>query len=165
MRNKLFCSVAIFLSLLIISCQNSSTPSSTSETKPVANLSEKTSLKVSEVIEAMKKAGLPVEKEIIYSAENDPNKLLGRPNQYIEKANWADNRIKQNSLGNLQGGTVEAFDSKETLENRRKYVEEIGKASPLFAQYQYSHKNILIRLEKDLTPEQAAEYEKVIKGL
>ncbi|MDQ3373545.1 MAG: hypothetical protein M3521_06625 [Acidobacteriota bacterium] len=108
---------------------------------------------------------MPVEKEIIYSAETDPNKLLGRPNQYNEKINWVDKRIKQTSPDNVQGGTIEIFDDIETLEKRKKYIEEIGKSAPMFTQYQYSHKNVLIRLDKELTPPQAAEYEKILKSL
>ncbi len=65
----------------------------------------------------------------------------------------------------MQGGTIEIFDDIETLEKRKKYIEEIGKSAPMFTQYQYSHKNVLIRLDKELTPPQAAEYEKILKSL
>jgi len=61
--------------------------------------------------------------------------------------------------------TVEVFASTEDLENRRKYVESVTKTMSPLAEYQYVHKNTLLRLNHKLTPQQAAEYEKVLKSL
>jgi hypothetical protein len=145
--------------LIVIFCEGCSwaqSPSSKARTE---------SLKIEDILKAFKAAGLPIEKEIIYTEENDTNKLLGRPGQYIAKAKWADKRIEQPVSGDLQGGTVEAFESQENLERRKKYIEKLGEASSLFVQYIFAHKNVLLRLEKALTPTQAAEYEKVLKQL
>jgi hypothetical protein len=122
-------------------------------------------LKANNVLDALKKANLPIDRITVYTAETDLNKLLGRPNQYIEKISWIDKRIKENSTDNLVGGTIEVFDSVELVEKRRKYIEEIGKSAGIFTQYQYAHKNVLLRLDKELTPQQASEYEKVLKDL
>ncbi|WP_337881750.1 hypothetical protein [Chromobacterium haemolyticum] len=113
------------------------------------------------VLSAFKKAGLPVEKQEVYTAETDSNKLLGRPNQYVAKANWADRRLEQ-SGESMKGGTVEIFKSEDDLRARKEYVERIGKAMPMMAQYQYQNGLVLIRLDKALTPDQAAEYQKVL---
>jgi hypothetical protein len=134
------------------------------------------SLTAKDYIEAFQKSGIPIGSTVYYTAENDPNNLLGRPNQYIEKASWEDKRIKQQPDYNPahkgssidlapEGGTIEIFASRENLEARKQYVEAVtSKMSPL-AQYSYVHGNALIRLEKELTPSQAAEYEKALKEL
>jgi hypothetical protein len=145
--------------LIVIFCEGCSwaqSPSSKARTE---------SLKIEDILKAFKTAGLPIEKEVIYTEENDTNKLLGRPGQYIAKASWADKRIKQPESGDPQGGTVEAFESQESLERRKGYIEKIGEASPIFAQYLFTHKNVLLRLERALTPTQAADYEKALKQL
>jgi len=124
----------------------------------------KQTLTAEDILTALKTSKLPIEKEIAYTAENDPNKLLSRPNQYIGKANWNDKRVDA-LTPDERSMTVEVFASAEDLESRRKYVENIGKAMSALTQYQYVHKNALLRLDHKLTPEQAAEYEKVFKSL
>jgi hypothetical protein len=149
----------------MIGCKGTSLNTNQASPPPAKVNSSANNLRAGEVIKSFKAAGLPIEKEIIYTDENDPNKLLNRPNQYTGKASWADKRLEQVVPEDLKGGTVEVFDSLEHLERRRKYVEEIGKAAPMFTQYQYVHKNALLRLDHDLTPRQAEEYEKILKGL
>lgn len=118
-------------------------------------------LSLGEVKEAFEKAGLPMRNIVVYSDETDPNKLLGRPNQYIEKMNFED---KRNTSGR-KACTIEVFKNKEELELRKQYVESMAKAVPFYTQYIYAHKNILLRLESALTPKQAKEYEEVLNSL
>jgi hypothetical protein len=33
---------------------------------------------------------------VVYSAENDPNKVLGHPNGYASKVSFTDSRVEQN---------------------------------------------------------------------
>lgn len=116
------------------------------------------------VLAKFEKAGIPIGDQEVYTAATDTNKLLGRPGQYVAKANWADNRLDQ-PAGDMAGGSVEIFRSARDLKARKTYVENIGRAMPAMAQYQYQKGLVLIRLDKALTPEQAAEYEKVLKTL
>lgn len=125
---------------------------------------KKQEVKPETVLSTLKKAGIPVAKGVVYTAETDTNKLLGRPNQYIAKANWADSRLSQQQE-DMAGGTVEIFKSEDDLKARKEYVERIGKAMPMMAQYQYQKGLVLIRLDKALTPAQAAEYEKALNNL
>lgn len=118
-------------------------------------------LSLGDIKAAFEKAGLPIRNIVIYSDETDPNKLLGRPNQYIEKMNFED---KRNTTG-TKACTIEVFKTEEDLEIRKRYLEAITKAAPLFTQYIYANKNILLRLEKALTPKQAKEYEDVLDSL
>ncbi len=112
-------------------------------------------------------AGLPVENIIEYTEETDPNGLLGRPNQYISKVNFADNRIEQYDASDPLGGTIEVFESKENLESRKSYIEDISGAGLGGEQYMYVSADglSLLRLEFDLTPDQAGEYEEVFMNI
>ena len=51
------------------------------------------------------------------------------------------------------------------MKKRKEYIEQISNSSSMFAQYIYSKGNVLLRLEKDLTPEQAQEYEKIFNQI
>jgi len=123
-----------------------------------------TTLSAETVVAGFVDAGPPVENVVHYTAETDPNNLLGRPGQYIGKSSWADSRIEQHSSGPI-GGTVEVFASPEDLASRRKYIELVTKDIPIMRQYIYQAGNALVRLEFDFTPAQAAEYEKVLLSL
>lgn len=125
--------------------------------------SAKRELTAERVINALIESGLPIAGSVVYTEETDPNKLLGRPGQYKGKVSWRDQRDNQNSDG-LEY-TVEVFSSAEDLEKRRKYVEAISRSLSALAEYQFVHKNALLRLHHNLTPKQAAEYEKVLKSL
>lgn len=119
---------------------------------------------VNDYFNAFKKAGLPIGKSTIFTAESDPNKLLGRPNQYVGKVNWEDTRIKQEG-DDFEGGSIETFSNEQDLNSRKQYVEAISKSGGMFAQYNYAHKNALLRLSKELTPTQVEEYKKVFDKL
>lgn len=114
-------------------------------------------------VNAFVNAGLPAENIIEYTEETDINGLLGRPDQYISKVSFADNRIEQYDTSDPLGGTVEVFESKKNLDNRKTYIEEMFETGLSSEQYIYVSADglALLRLEFDLTPEQAGEYEKV----
>lgn len=114
-----------------------------------------------EIVEKFKTAGIPVGKINEYTADNDPNKLLGRPNQYIAKINWVDARFEsaQDSC------TLELFKTPEDLKTRKAYGESLGKSSPMFSQYMYEFNMVLLRLPKDLSPKQAEEYKTILEGI
>lgn len=163
---SIFCFVSLTFAFWLSGCQSSQTvaPIANQETKTAATSTPSQNLTAEEILNALKTANLPIEKELVFTAENDPNKLLGRPNQYTGKASWNDKRIEP-LTSDSKSMTVEVFASAEDLKNRRKYVEGVTKAMSPLAEYQYVHKNALLRLNHKLTPQQAAEYEKVLKSL
>ncbi len=165
-RLSIFCFATLTFALSFSGCQSSQTvtPVANQETKSVTASTPVQNLNAEDVLNALKAAKLPIEKELVFTAENDPNKLLGRPNQYTGKASWNDKRVEPLTADD-RSMTVEVFASGEDLENRRKYVEAIGKSMSPVAQYQYVHKNALLRLSHKLTPQQATDYEKVLKSL
>lgn len=97
-----------------------------------------------------------------FTADNDPNGSLGRPNQYVSKADFSDFRVEQ--IGEyLCGGTIETFLTKEDCQARADYLRLMSDPSlGAFGvnQYIYQYDRVLFRVDYDLTPEQAEEYHK-----
>lgn len=103
-------------------------------------------------------------------AKTDPNKQLGRPNQYIQKVSWPDPEVdpKFESDGyyddeippeDFVGGTIEKFKNSADLNRRYNYIKSVHLAMPMTNQYMYKKGLFLLRLDKEFTPEQAKEYE------
>ena len=64
----------------------------------------------------LKGQGLPVRTVNVYTEETDPNKLLGRPGQYVGKANFRNPRADSDDLKGLdvsEGGSIEVFTSED----------------------------------------------------
>ena len=97
----------------------------------------------------------------VTTAENDENKLLGRPNQYTEKINWVDNRSKDSQVD----CSIELFNNMEDATARKTYLESISKSMPMFTQYIEQKDNVLLRIDGALTPIQSNEYIKIFKAL
>ncbi|WP_156934829.1 thermonuclease family protein [Pseudonocardia spinosispora] len=100
----------------------------------------------------------------VYTAESDPNKLLGRPGGYLSKTAFTDSRAETSSSGALpdaitNGGSVEVFADEEGATTRRDYLQGIGKRAPILGEYDYQNGAVLLRVSRNLTPQQAAEYE------
>ncbi|MFD8726160.1 hypothetical protein ACFV2H_51720 [Streptomyces sp. NPDC059629] len=113
--------------------------------------------KISAVVTSAKLGG-------IVTAENDPNHLLGRPNQYTSKVTFTDSRIKASDVEGTdkddvdRGGAVEVFADAAGAQARAKYIETIIKSMPAFTEYDYVQGTTLVRVSQYLTPAQAGEY-------
>jgi len=115
------------------------------------------------VIKALRNNGMPIARMVVFTPESDPNELMGRPGGYISKGNFSDLRIAEDSydtddLGVDVGGSVEVFETPQDAERRYQYLMTIGKMIPFLTEYGYVVENVLLRLSKKLTPEQAEEY-------
>lgn len=128
-----------------------------------------------EICNKLKEKGLNIGKIVVYTEETDLNNLLGRPNQYTSKVTFEDTRLEQVNLNNEfiteeernepTGGTIEVFENKTNMENRKNYVESISNSISMFSEYTYSNDYALLRLEHDLTPAQAKEYEEAFNNI
>lgn len=109
-------------------------------------------------VAAASEKGIALKDSKIHDEESDPNKLLGRPGQYLAKVNWT---IDGNDA------TIEVFASAEDAKARADYVEKIGKSSPLFLEYIYVHpkRHAVLRVPKQLTPTKAKEWEAMLLTL
>lgn len=188
MKKRLLLSVMV-CSLLMFGCNMKDAPVESSSSDPVvasesdsnADVVESTaemveekiiSLDAQQVLEQIKALGVgTVGTIVVYDEVTDTNNLLGRPNQYTSKVNFEDTRVEQHILldkhGNPDpvGGTIEVFNNEEDTTSRRNHIERIEKSLPTMVQYLYQRNNILLRIDKELTPTQASEYEKALSLL
>ena len=137
--------------------------------KIIDSIRKKSKLKVYETArQAYLKKWIPnIGKIVVYTVETDLNELLGRPNQYTSKVQFADNRLSQEFVeeNDAVGGTVEVFENEKDMNNRKEYIESISSQASIFAEYTYSAGNALLRLDNELTPEQAKEYEEAFYSI
>ena len=101
----------------------------------------------------------------VYTAETDPNHLLGEPNGYTAEATFTDNRISPADTagvrpGSIQkGGSVEVFADASSATIRRQRLGQLERNAPLPAgEYTFTNGPALLRVSGRLTPAQAAEY-------
>lgn len=123
--------IVLSLWFFVLSCNSPqqiapSMPASTPE--PIA-----VTISLKQVVDAFERAKLPIEKPVVYDQKTDPNGILGRPNQYVEKINFADSRDKKRG----RDCTIEIFRNAEDAKARKDYVDTIGKSAPIFASYSY----------------------------
>ncbi|ETK37383.1 hypothetical protein MPTA5024_04215 [Microbispora sp. ATCC PTA-5024] len=122
------------------------------------------------IISELAAQGLPADLTVTYTEENDPNKLLGRPNGYISKAAFTDERAAAGGPGgkpgdlNLGGG-VEVFQDADAAETRVKYIQSLAKSSPMMGEYTYQAGNVVLRISKDLPPSDARAYETALNKI
>ncbi|WP_433784131.1 hypothetical protein ACQPX6_28500 [Actinomycetospora sp. CA-101289] len=103
------------------------------------------------------------------TAENDPNKLLGRPGQYTSAAYFTDSRVpgedrNPDPLSADNGGRVEIFPSEEEASARRDRIQELATTLPIAVEYDYVSGPVLVRVTKTLTPDQAKQYGDALDG-
>ena len=135
-----------------------------SEQEPVVYTAE-------EIINKLKEKGFNIGRVVVYNEETDLNELLGRPNQYITKINFEDTRIEDNVYldeDTMLGGTIETFNNNTDMKNRQQYCEAISSRFSISNQYICGNDYALLRIDNELTPSQAKEYEeafnKIIDG-
>jgi hypothetical protein len=116
-----------------------------------------------QVITALRHAGLPIGLVRYYNPSSDPNKLLGRPGQYIGKANFHDRRLSGREFTVDNGGSVETFANKTNAQIRYRYIHAISTSSSLFAEWNYVEGTVVLRLSHELTPRQAKQYERAFR--
>ena len=113
-----------------------------------------------ELLNQIKKSVSTIGRIEAFDESSDPNGKLGRPGEYISKADFEDTRIDQ--IGEyLIGGTLETFENSSDCIKRYEYLKSLQDPSlGAFGvtQYIYKYDNVLLRIEYDLTPEQAQEY-------
>ena len=95
---------------------------------------------------------------VAYDEETDPNENLGRPGQYIGKADFFDDRMEETEDN---AGTIEFFSSKSDCNDRYEYLCKLSDPElGVFGvnQYIYKYDLAVFRVSFDLTPTQAEEY-------
>lgn len=140
----------------------------TSTPPPPAATSEVLAMDAETVLAALADAGLTIGDSITFTAETDPNELLGRPGGYIGKITFRDTQLpveNQSEISLEDGGSIEVYSDEGGATLRSEYIQAIGAASPIFAEYNIQNGGVLLRLSKRLTPDQVEEYKNVIDTL
>ncbi|MFC5061110.1 hypothetical protein [Actinomycetospora atypica] len=105
----------------------------------------------------------------VITAQNDPNKLLGRPSQYTSAAVFTDSRVPEENqnpdqLSADNGGKVEVFASEDEAKARHDYIQALAKQTPIAAEYDYLSGTVLVRVTKNLDPDAAKQYQDALAG-
>lgn len=105
---------------------------------------------------------------VVFTAETDPNRLLGRPTGYLSKASFTDSRIPAGEVTGTsegaveRGGSVEVFADEQGAQRRMRFIQQIASGLPAAVEYDYTAGPVLVRVSKTLTPAQASEYQKAL---
>jgi hypothetical protein len=169
MMKKIFSLLSLVLLLILVACGNdtnqSTDQSKNTETKKQEEPKEYTA---KDVINKLKEAGLSIDKTVEFTEETDVNELLGRPGQYIAKANFSVKELEENGNPDMdieQGGSVEIFANEKDAKNRFDYISEVTKSSPMLSEYDYIHGKMILRLSNKVLPSKAKEYQKAFESL
>lgn len=145
--------------------QAGNAPTTAATASPEAKAEEAAPTSGAEVVATLKAAGLPVTLTVDYDETTDPNKQLGRPGGYVDKVAFTDSRIQAADVaddkeGSIElGGGVEVFATEAEAQARADYIKEVTAGMPALTEYGYVKGGVLLRLSRQLTPTQAAEYE------
>ena len=156
--------LALACALLSVSCGHVSQINNANKQALEASNNTAQQVTAQQILNSFVNAGLPVYNVTILT-EDTPDEVVGRPGSYIEKILWADKRAKQIKGFPPVGGKIEIFKSNDDLERRKRHLETGLPVGPPLIEYRYVFKNALIRIHEDLTPKQAAEYERVLQAM
>lgn len=164
MKKLLLCLVLGIILLAFTGCENP-TPTTKKVAKPTISVPAPQPLTAEEISSNLKLANLPIGNVIVYTEDNDVNKLLGRPNQYISKVNFADTTLEQIDAEDPDGGSIETFRNPADLTARKDYIEAAEKEMPALVEYMVVNGNYLLRLNHGLTPTQVDGYKEAFMKL
>ena len=148
--------IVTMISLSAVACSENEDTSKTSNEEPTY----KELPDSQNIAEQIKASNDNVGEIETFDETTDPNGSLGRPGEYISKADFEDIRLDQYGEYPV-GGTIETFENESDCNNRYEYLKTLQDSSLgmlALDQYIYKYDKIIIRLEYDLTPEQAEEY-------
>lgn len=125
------------------------------------------------MVQMIKDANSNVGNTVIYDESTDPNELLGRPGEYIGKADFEDTRLEQVNINagfenDYTGGTFEIFSSSDDCQKRYDYLLSLRDPSMGaygLNEYMYKYDCVLFRVDYALTPEQAQEYHDIFDSI
>lgn len=125
-------------------------------------ISNEKSFSADEIIVKMKSdSNLSIDNVIVYTAETDKNELLGKDGQYTSKINFADANVEQKGEElDPVGGSIEVFENNEDADKRYEYIKEVTSSISALNQHLYLHGKYLLRIDNQLSVDQADEYNK-----
>ncbi|MEU4190406.1 hypothetical protein AB0E69_00755 [Kribbella sp. NPDC026611] len=100
----------------------------------------------------------------VWTAENDPNKLLGRPGQYTSSATLIDKSLPCHDPGVDCGATIEVFATAAETTKRAAYIASLRTGGMLGTEYHTIVGSTLLRVTGELTPKVNAKYAAAFKA-
>ncbi|MEU9705938.1 hypothetical protein [Streptomyces sp. NPDC047981] len=146
--------------------KNATTATAGVPTKPAAK-----ELTASDAFKALSGKVASAKLSGVVTEDDDPNHLLGRPNQYTSKVTFTDSRIKVDDVAGAEpgsvglGGAIEVFTIAADSQARADYIQRVTKGMPMLAEYDFVSGTVLIRVSHYLTPTQAADYKAAAAAL
>ncbi|MFB7935502.1 hypothetical protein [Streptomyces sp. NPDC056049] len=146
--------------------KNATTATAGVPTKPAAK-----ELTASDAFKALSGKVASAKLSGVVTEDDDPNHLLGRPNQYTSKVTFTDSRIKVDDVAGAEpgsvglGGAIEVFATAADSQARADYIQNVTKGMPMLAEYDFVSGTVLIRVSHYLTPTQAADYKAAAAAL
>jgi len=151
--------LAIVLAVVLLNQDTETNPQTTAATQPTeTETAENTEhkLRVDDVLQAFKDAGL--------EAENPREMTKDDYGLAPMKAQEAK-RFFIPSLGEDAGGRVFSFNNVADLKQTKEYYDSLGKESAMFFSWTIEKGNILVQINGDLPKEEYEKYKKVLDEL
>ena len=115
-----------------------------------------------DVVTALYQRGLPIQNPIIYTAETDPEGLLGTMNQYTSKVSWIDPNVMDRQGTLERGGIVEVFPSEALAQERlRQLGQMLISQSGAFSQVNRA----VLRLSTGFDEDQVTAYQDALRSM
>jgi len=141
-----------------------STANSPSTTAPAPSTTAPAPITATSAAAKMISSGVPATIAFTYTAENDPNKKIGRMGGYTSKVSMQDSRLPKvgdflGEASSIDGGAaIECYPDSSGANAR--YQELMGYSGTFLGDgYDYVSGTCFLRLTKDLTPTQASQYQ------
>lgn len=125
-------------------------------------------LTAEEALEALRSQNGHVTDVLVWDESTDINEMLGRPGQYISKADFSDDRVEETweteeerMASGLQGGTLETFESESDCDGRCEYLKKfMNSEMGAFGlnQYVYKYPKAILRVSYSIIPSEAEVY-------
>lgn len=123
------------------------------------------SLTAAEIAAYFESAGLPITNIVDYNEETDVYHGLTRAESYTSKVLFADSRLEQSGAKAPVGGSIEVFETADLAAARADYINLIFDVMPTSGEYIFLLDNVLLRVDRALIDEEAAEYQTVLESL
>jgi hypothetical protein len=124
------------------------------------------------LMDKLKKSALPITQARCYTQADDPNNLLGRPGQYVDRCAWHDKRIQdpfpevteEDGPPTAIGGSIELFEHPGDAVKRASYLKSFDAFSPERHWVVPRGGIVLLRVSRQLTRAQAAIYHDTLQA-
>lgn len=140
------------------------TPAETPSETPTASVTPTPKAQDAGQIAAKMKAGVSAKSVKVWTEDNDPNELLGRPGQYTSAATLYDKSLPCTDPGVDCGATIEVFATADEAKKRAAYIASVRTGGILGTEYHTLIGSTLLRVTGELPPKTNRKYAAAFKA-